>query len=209
MRFDSVIWDWNGTLLNDVTVAIESINHLLIKRKLFPITLERYLEVFTFPVQDYYELIGFDFQKEPFDVPAMQFIRIYAKEVEKCGLHEEVVPILKLLAQGGYRQFILSAMEQQQLEKTVAENDIRCYFEDLCGLDDHYAKSKVDNGKLLIRSKGLKPDRALLVGDTVHDYEVAQAIGCRCVLVAKGHQSKERLLQSGADVVDSLTEIEF
>jgi len=209
VRFDSVIWDWNGTLLNDVTVAIESINHLLIKRKLFPITLERYLEVFTFPVQDYYELIGFDFQKEPFDVPAMQFIRIYAKEVEKCGLHEEVVPILKLLAQGGYRQFILSAMEQQQLEKTVAENDIRCYFEDLCGLDDHYAKSKVDNGKLLIRSKGLKPDRALLVGDTVHDYEVAQAIGCRCVLVAKGHQSKERLLQSGADVVDSLTEIEF
>lgn len=207
--YDSVIWDWNGTLLNDVAVAIESINQLLVHRKLLPLTLERYLEVFTFPVQDYYELIGFDFQKEPFDVPAMQFIDIYSKEVENCRLHKEVVPVLKHLEESGCRQFILSAMEQQQLDKTVSGNDIAGYFEDLCGLDDHYAISKVDIGKILISSKGLNPDRTLLVGDTVHDFEVAQAIGCQCVLVAKGHQSKERLLKSGANVVDSLTEIEF
>ena len=209
MKFETIIWDWNGTLLNDVDIAVEAINHLLNSRNLIPLTVERYLDVFTFPVQNYYEQIGFDLINEPFEIPAMQFIAIYNKTVGACGLHNEVVQLLSRLRDRGYRQFILSAMEQQQLEKTVNDNGINLYFESLCGLDNHYATSKVDNGKSLIRMNKLDPDRILMIGDTVHDYEVAQAIGCKCVLVAKGHQSKERLQYSGATVVDSLDEIDF
>ena len=209
MKFDSIIWDWNGTLLNDVDIAIDSINQLLLNRNLVPLTLDRYLNVFTFPVQDYYELIGFDLKNEPFEIPAFQFITIYNKAVEACGLHDEVIPLLNRLCSWGYRQFILSAMEQQQLEKTVNDNGITHFFEKLSGLNNHYATSKVENGKLLINNNVLNPERTLMIGDTVHDYEVAQTIGCKCVLVAKGHQSKERLLNSGAEVLDSLDEIEF
>lgn len=209
MRFESIIWDWNGTLLNDVHIAIESINQLLSDRKLIPLNLERYLEVFTFPVQDYYELIGFDLKNEPFEIPATQFIAIYNIAVEACGLHDEVIPLLNRLHDRGCRQFILSAMEQQQLEKTVNDNGISGFFEDLCGLGDYYAKSKVENGKSLILERGLNPERTLLIGDTIHDYDVASAIGCNCVLVAQGHQSKERLLSTGALVFDRLCDIIF
>jgi len=209
VKFDSIIWDWNGTLLNDVRIAVDSINHLLHDRDLELLTIERYLEVFTFPVQDYYELIGFDLKTEPFEIPAFQFISIYNTAVKDCGLHDEVVPLLSRLRNLGYRQFILSAMEQQVLEKTVTDNDIHHFFEDLCGLSDNFAVSKVANGKSLINKRGLDPERTLMVGDTIHDYEVAQAIGCKCVLIAKGHQSKERLLTTGAHVLDGLDEIEF
>lgn len=209
MRFEAIIWDWNGTLLNDVHIAIESINQLLRDRKLIPLNLERYLDVFMFPVQDYYEQIGFDLKNEPFEISASQFIAIYNKAVDDCGLHEDVIPLLSQLQQRGYRQFILSAMEQQTLEKTVSDNGISSFFEDLCGLSDHYAKSKVENGKSLILERGLDPERTLLIGDTTHDYDVALAIGCSCVLIAQGHQSKERLLSSGAVVFDRLDEIVF
>ncbi len=209
MKFDSIIWDWNGTLLNDVRIAVDSINHLLHDRNLELLTTERYLDVFTFPVQNYYELIGFDLKTEPFEIPAFQFISLYNEAVKDCGLHNEVVPLLSRLRAQGYRQFILSAMEQQVLEKTVTDNVIYHFFEDLCGLSDNFAVSKVANGKTLINKRGLDPERTLLVGDTIHDYEVAQAIGCKCVLIAKGHQSKERLLTTGAHVLDGLDEIEF
>ena len=209
MKFESIIWDWNGTLLNDVEIAVDSINHLLHDRDLELLTIEKYLDVFTFPVQDYYQLIGFDLKSEPFEIPAFQFISIYNKAVENCGLHDQVVPLLSRLRNQGYRQFILSAMEQQVLEKTVADNDIHHFFEDLCGLSDNFAVSKVANGKSLIHKRGLDPERTLMIGDTIHDYEVAQAIGCKCALVAKGHQSKERLLKSGAPVYDRLDEIEL
>ncbi len=207
MKFESIIWDWNGTLLNDVQIAIDSINYLLRDRKLIPLTLERYLEVFTFPVQDYYEQIGFNLKHEPFEIPANQFIAIYNKAVGSCGLHEESIPVLTHFKNRGYRQFILSAMEQKNLEKTVSENKISMFFEDLCGLNDNYAISKVENGKTLIRQKILDPDKTLLIGDTTHDYDVANAIGCKCVLIANGHQSKKRLVHSGARVLDNLEEI--
>jgi phosphoglycolate phosphatase len=209
VRFEAIIWDWNGTLLNDVHIAIESINQLLRDRKLIPLNLERYLDVFMFPVQDYYEQIGFDLKNEPFEISASQFIAIYNKAVDDSGLHEDVIPLLSQLQQRGYRQFILSAMEQQTLEKTVNDNGISGFFEDLCGLSDHYAKSKVENGKSLILERGLDPERTLLIGDTTHDYDVALAIGCSCVLIAQGHQSKKRLLSSGAVVFDRLDEIVF
>lgn len=209
MKFDSIIWDWNGTLLNDIDIVIDAINQLLHDRNLANLTVDRYLEVFTFPVRDYYEQIGFDLKNEPFEIPAIQFITLYNKTVENCGLHDEVIPLLSRLQDRGYRQFILSAMEQELLEKTVGDNGVNHFFEELCGLSNHYAVSKVENGKSLINSRGLNPERTLMVGDTIHDFEVAQAIGCNCVLVAKGHQSKERLLTTGALVLDSLNDIEF
>ena len=209
MKFESIIWDWNGTLLNDVDLAIAIINQLLTERGLKPVSHQQYLEIFTFPVRDYYEQIGFDLKNEPFEIPALQFITSYNNAVKTCGLHEEVIPLLTRMQDHGCRQFILSAMEQQQLEKTVSDNGIILFFENLCGLDNHYAISKLETGRSLIAQCGLNPSSTLMVGDTIHDLEVAQAIGCCCVLVANGHQSKERLLSSGATVLDRLDEIIF
>jgi len=47
----------------------------------------------------------------------------------------------------------------------------------------------------------------ILVGDTIHDYEVSQAIGCDCLLVANGHQSYERLAILEVDIVNSLSDV--
>jgi len=164
---------------------VDTMNQILEYRNLELLSVERYLQIFTFPVRDYYEQIGFNLLKEPFEIPAMQFIKIYNKAVDTCGLHNEVVPLLSRLSGYGFRQFILSAMEQKQFEKTVNDNGINHFFEDLCGLNNHYAVSKVANGKSLISKRGLNPERTLMVGETIHDFEVAQAIGCDCVLVAK------------------------
>jgi len=209
VKFESIIWDWNGTLLNDVDIAVDIINELLIARGLNRVTYQQYLEVFTFPVRNYYKQIGFDLEREPFEIPAFQFISRYNKEVEACGLHEEVIPLLIWFQKCRCRQFILSAMEQRQLDKTVYDNGIQLFFEDLCGLDNHFATSKIENGQSLINRRGLDPGLTLMVGDTIHDFEVARSIGCNCVLVAHGHQSKERLLSTGAIVLNTLDEIRF
>ena len=60
MKFETILWDLNGTLLNDLHVAVSIINRMLKQRDLKQLSIEQYLEVFTFPVSDYYEQIGFD-----------------------------------------------------------------------------------------------------------------------------------------------------
>ena len=66
MKIKHIVWDWNGTLLNDNWLAIKAINILLKRYNLPLITLEQYLAVFTFPVIDYYKELGFDFNKTSF-----------------------------------------------------------------------------------------------------------------------------------------------
>ncbi len=121
---NSIIWDWNGTLLNDLDVCISSINVLLEKRNLPIINKKIYKEVFSFPVKDYYQAIGFDFSKEDFSIPAHQFIDLYEENVKTCSLHPAAIQVLQYFREKGTQQFVLSAMHQNMLEETLDHNGI-------------------------------------------------------------------------------------
>ena len=107
----------------------------------------------------------------------------------------------------GIRQFILSAMKQDVLEDCLKHYQIEHFFESVSGLDNHYASSKTENGHRLIADRKLNANAVVLVGDTVHDFEVASELGCSCVLIANGHQSKDVLNTTGVLVVDQLNQL--
>jgi phosphoglycolate phosphatase len=203
----SVIWDWNGTLLNDLGHCIASINILLKKRNLPALDDAHYREVFSFPVKEYYQKIGFDFTKEDFAIPAKEFIDIYDQNIESCGLHNHAKEVLSYFHEKGARQFVLSAMRQNMLELTLKHNDIFDFFEGVAGLNDHYAVSKIERGRQLIDQFKINKDECFIIGDTNHDFEVAQEIGIKCILIADGHQSERRLRETGATVLQGLTEL--
>ena len=72
-----VIWDWNGTLFDDIDLVVAVANLMLVRRSLPEIDHARYREIFGFPVRGYYERIGFDLEREPFEELAVEFIAEY------------------------------------------------------------------------------------------------------------------------------------
>ena len=206
-QLKGIIWDWNGTLLNDAQLAVGCMNRVLAKRGLPVLTMDRYKEVFTFPIRDYYQSVGFDFSQEPFEIPAMEFIDQYNQLVWDCSLHEEALPVLNYFQRSGMRQCILSAMQQDTLDQCLIHYKIAHFFEQVSGLDDHYANSKLETGRWMISKLAILPRELLLVGDTMHDLEVASALGCSCILVGNGHQSQERSKRSGALVIEDLLQL--
>lgn len=207
-KYSTIIWDWNGTLLNDISICIQSMNHLLVDRNLPLLTENKYREVFTFPVRDYYEHIGFDFSVEKFEIPAMQFIDNYLKYLPNVGLFPEVKRVLSGFKKQGLHQFILSAMEQGSLDVSVKNLGIDSYFEEIVGIQDHFARSKIERGKQLFERVNIDKNKTIMVGDTSHDMEVAEALGIECVLVAQGHQAFKKLAVNGNHVVNSLSDLE-
>jgi phosphoglycolate phosphatase len=203
----TIIWDWNGTLLNDLDFCISTINTLLEKRNLPLLNGQKYKEVFSFPVKDYYEVIGFDFNKEDFSIPAKEFIDLYENGVENCNLHDSTIDILSYFKGKGVRQFVLSAMEQNMLEQTLKHNSIFHFFEGVFGLDNHYAVSKIERGEQLLTEFNIEKDKAWIIGDTNHDYEVAKKLDIKCILISDGHQSEIRLKDTGSTVISELSEI--
>ncbi len=201
-----IIWDWNGTLFNDSWLTLACINALLEKRGRSPLTPERYERIFTFPVINYYKTLGFDFDRESWEEVAAEFIDLYEKRRCECALQPDAVAALKESGKRGLSQSLLSAYKERTLREIVAFFHLEGFFLQVKGLNDHYARSKVESGKQLMAQLPCEPAEVVLVGDTVHDYDVAQAIGAACVLIPCGHQSREKLARCKAPLVDSLKE---
>ena len=76
-KIKHIIWDWNGTLVNDGWLFVELMNLVLEKRNLPKITLSDYKNTFCFPLEKYYQRLGFNFNKESYLVPSLEFIKLY------------------------------------------------------------------------------------------------------------------------------------
>jgi len=205
--YKHIIWDWNGTLLDDAWLCVEVMNGMLGKRGLRQVSLEYYRSVFTFPVRDYYETLGYDFTKEPFEQVGMEFMVLYNNRQKECRLHPEVQNILEAVRKNGLGQSILSAREQKELLAETVGLKVDHYFEKVYGLDDHYAHGKTDVGLKLIADLGLPASSLLFIGDTVHDAEVAREIGIDCLLIPNGHHTEERLRKCNFPLIRDLNEL--
>ena len=206
-NYRHIIWDWNGTLIDDVWLVVEIMNKMLKKRNLPGIDSKKYREIFDFPVTRYYLKLGFDFSKESFEELTVEFISEYYARFNECKLFDEAEEVLKKISDREIAQSILSASKEDVLTEKIRHYGIDKYFCRILGLDNHYAESKVDRGKKWIAELNLNPQDVLLIGDTTHDYIVSKHIGSDCLLIANGHYNYERLTKSGVDVVNSLKEI--
>ena len=130
----------------------------------------------------------------------------YVPASAACPLADGAIDALEAFKAAGLRQVILSASNLDTLRRQTDERGVTGYFDRLLGLDDIYAKSKVEVGLAYLKENGFDPARAVMIGDSVHDYEVAQALGVRCVLQSGGHQPPEKLRETGAPVVKGLRE---
>ena len=203
---DYCVWDFNGTILDDVETGILAVNHLLRERGLKTIqSREEYQRVFGFPIRQYYERLGFDFEKEPYEVVAPLWVEQYLIHVRNARMFEDVRKALERFQSMGIRQVVLSATELQMLRGQLKDLEITHYFEEILGLDNIHASSKI---ALAEEWRKRHPrERILLLGDTDHDCATAKALGADCVLIARGHQSADYLRTVCPTVVDSLGDL--
>ncbi len=205
-KYTHVVWDFNGTILDDVAIGIDSVNCLL-KRRSLPLieSVDRYHEVFGFPIENYYRRLGFDFEKEPYSEIAVEWVNEYNSRRPLAGLCLGARELLEKLQAKGVTQLIISATEYNMLVSQLEELGIEEYFSELIGLDNIRAGSKTH---LAVEWKNKNPQaRVLFIGDTDHDLEVATAMQADCILVAAGHQSFGHLASLGVPVLKNLKEL--
>lgn len=206
MRYKHIIWDFNGTLIDDVELCMSIMNVMLQKNNLGTLTLKKYREIFTFPVIDYYEKAGLS--KSDFGEHSVTFITEYEKNKFKCEIFPEAYNLLQKNIENGVSQSVLSAYKQSTLEEILEYFGLSKYFIKIIGQSDIYANGKVEEGKKWIEELGINKKDVLMIGDTVHDHEVAVAMGVDCILMSNGHSSKDKLVSTNRFVVDSFYELD-
>ncbi len=199
----TLVWDWNGTLLDDTQASVDALNVQLVQRGLSPITLAFYREHFSFPVRPFYALCGMDLEHEDWDALAQGYHDAY--HAQPTALNEEAVAALTLARESGVRQIIVSALRQDYLDAATERFGIRGFFDAVVGSDNLDGASKLDHARAFFARAAsdhpeLKPP-FVCIGDSFHDKEMADALGARCILFGGGSHAPARLAAVDTTVI--------
>lgn len=187
-QYTHVFWDWNGTIIDDLDVNFDVINILLSKRKKNIISMSEYRSAFSFPIKDFYNRVGLPVYDEEYEILVYDYWNLYKSKIEAIPLMVGVKDILSRIKENGVKQYILSASDKNMIFDQMSIYGIQSYFEEVIAPQDGYALGKIELAKFWLSTQGIFTPNVIMIGDTIHDYETAQALGIDCALVDKGHQ---------------------
>ena len=204
-KYRAVIWDWNGTLIDDFQASLDTSNEILRRRGMPPITREQYYSFMGYPISKFWETL-FDLEVTPMSEIGRDYYEIYPSfDSTLCDGAED---LLRRLNGAGVCQAILSSAHRDLIDEKLAESGIAPYFDTVLTAGDLLAGSKTERGAAWLGSKHFTPRDVVVIGDTLNDFDAAREMGTDCILCAFGHQSERDLGACGVPVVREFRALE-
>lgn len=205
-KYSLVIWDFNGTLIDDVEAALGAVNDMLIKREQPQIDIAKYKSAVDIPIWKFYETV---FLPDTItqDEAIEEFEIGYNKYLCDEPLMDGAKDLLEYFSSRGTKQIVLSASHVNKVKSRLAELDILHFFHKVLGRNDDNVEDKSYLARQYFSDSVITPSEVLVIGDCVNDYEMAQNLGCDCILTTQGHHSRQEMKGILSPIVDSLHEI--
>lgn len=194
--YTHVFWDWNGTIIDDLEINFSVINTLLRDRKRDTISLTQYRQAFTFPIKEFYGRVGLPINNEEYEKLVSDYWALFKSKSKDIPLMMGVLEVLNMLEKNQIKQYVLSASNKKMVLDQISVYGIRHLFEDVIAPQDGYALGKIELAKQWMSKQSIPVSNIIMIGDTLHDFETAEAIGIDCALVDMGHQDLKSLISN-------------
>lgn len=201
-----IVWDFNGTLLNDVQASFDAFNELCVKYHI-PIieTIEEYRHRFSFPVINLYEEQGFDISN--YDVLSIDYVEHFYQKIPTIPLHHDAYTVLNKTKELGYTNILISATQHSVLNQLVDYYALTPYFSLVLGTSNNDGNSKLDVVSSWFHRSTIQPQDIVFIGDSLHDATCADHINSSAILISHGHQSETVLKESNYTIASSLMDV--
>ena len=206
MRYKHIFWDFNGTIIDDVHNALSCVNDMLERKGMQPINLVEYYDYVETPIINFYYRI-LPPEEVNFSEISKQYHSDYARHLDETTLASGAEELLKEIRKNGAHQYIITSNYIEETVDLVKKFGVFSFFDAILGADNRLAESKIQRAKEFFDVNGIERNDAVLIGDTLHDLETANALGIDCVLVAFGHQGRKLLEEHNAYTVADLKEV--
>lgn len=206
MRYHNILWDWNGTLIDDAATSLNCVNDMLTEMNKPLITLEQFHTYVETPIIGFYRHILTEDELD-FSRISKSFHEAYNNRLSETELSGNTLNVLQALKKNGAKQYIITATKEESARKLTIKYGVNEYFDGIFGADNTLAESKVERALKFFNENNINPADTVFIGDTLHDLETANALGVDCILVTFGHQGKTIVENSGTVTADSLDEV--
>lgn len=205
-KYTTIIWDFNGTLIDDVYAALGAVNDMLVRRNQPVITLDDYSRNVDIPIWKFYESVFLPGSITP-EEAIEEFDSGYEKYIKPYPVMEHAVTMLEYFKTLSKNQLIVSASHVDKVTARLKELDLYQYFTDVLALNDYNCGDKTYLAQQYICDNSISPEDVVVIGDCIADWQMSQELHCDCILNTKGHQLRSELSVTDAVIVDSLDEL--
>ena len=203
-----MVWDWNGTLLNDNHAVLAAVNAVCAGFGCVELTWGQWQAAYARPMRVSYEqILQRTLDEEEWEQVDKLYHERYDALLHTCELAAEAHDVLRQCTDNGLTQSLLSMWFHSRLTPTVEHYGLTSYFTRIDGLPGEVGGgSKAESLVRHLEAQQLAPADVVLIGDVVDDAHAAQAAGTQCVLVSTGAMAPEALVATGAPVAASIAE---
>lgn len=200
-----IVWDWNGTLFDDICATYGASCEIFAALGLPTVTLTAYRAAYTRPISLFYSrLFARTFDAAEFDGLDQAFHTAYRVRMTQCSLAEGAKEALACWRDRGGSQSLLSMWRHHELVPFVERCGIAGEFIRIDGLRGPGGGRKSAHLARHLAALGLRPTDVLLVGDSIDDAEAAADVGASCALYDGGYHDRGALDAVGVPVVGRL-----
>ncbi|WP_229067960.1 HAD family hydrolase [Actinoplanes sp. DH11] len=205
MTAEHLVWDWNGTLLDDLHLVVSSTNEAFASVGARRVAADEHRRAFRRPVAEFYaEMLGRAVDAEEFGRLDRIFHDAYRLGLTDISLAADAMAAIKSWPG---TQSLLSMWFHSELVPAVETYGLAGIFARIDGLRTEVG-GDLKAGHLARHLEGLGVDgsQVVLIGDSLDDAYAAEAVGGRAVLYTGGFTDPDRLRTSGYPVADTLVD---
>lgn len=204
-----VVWDWNGTLLSDVSITLQAVNEATLPLFDLPgISLQKYRDIFDIPIMKNYLALGVTEEEflEKSDTVGRLFQERY--DMLRAGLRTRsgAKQTLRTLAEKNVSSIILSNHIAEDITLQLQRFEILPYFETILANDIHSERhftGKQHRMEQYLADHNVQPSETIIVGDTLEEIQIGKSLGLHTVAISGGFCSRARLTSAKPDYLIS------
>jgi phosphoglycolate phosphatase len=192
-QYDLIVFDWDGTLMDSTRLIARSLQRACADVGIAVPTEREALFVIGLNMADTFRLVAPGLDAAGRTLLAERYRDHFLAGEHEAPLYEGVVPMLSALHGSGRRLAVATGKARRGLERALDATGLRPWFAATRCADEGFAKPHPGMLLMLLDITGTQPDRALMVGDTTHDLELAANAGMEAIAVSYGAHHEELL----------------
>jgi len=193
-KFDMVIWDWDGTIMNSTPTIVECMQQSC--RDLgMPIPSDQIAShVIGLGIIDSIRIAMPTVAEADYPLVLERFRHYYLDKDHELTMFEGIRELLSDLKTKGHILAVATGKPRVGLNRSLNNHQLGDYFHDSRTADETRSKPNPQMLLELMEKWAIPAHKIVMIGDTTHDLKMAKSAGVSAIAMSYGAHSAEELL---------------